>query len=209
MTAETRIAIDGAANLAYRITDARYAKGKKVIQPLDSREGMKGRASWLAEAVGGRWVHRSKGYTVSPAAAEKFEKLYAASFDGGLGRPVGVVSCRTEGREIALSVAQAIKIIDNVLFEHSMVPIDPGQPILQWTVLMCTKPVAFRPGGTGRLVTFKPRDKFHVTNARHGQVTSGAIVLSREGKGQAGQGWGFSPEQIAEFFVAEPGRQHA
>lgn len=65
----------------YQIVDARYAEGKKVIQAKDSRDGFKGRASYLAEALGGRWVHRSGGYVISPAGAEKFEKLFAAGFD--------------------------------------------------------------------------------------------------------------------------------
>ena len=67
--------------MSYLIGDARYAEGKKVIQPKDSRDGFKGRASYLAEALGGRWVHRSHGYVISPAAAQKFEKLFEAGFD--------------------------------------------------------------------------------------------------------------------------------
>lgn len=67
--------------MSYLIGNARYAEGKKVVQPKDSRDGFKGRASYLAEALGGRWVHRSHGYVMSPAAAEKFEKLFAAGFD--------------------------------------------------------------------------------------------------------------------------------
>lgn len=67
--------------MSYQIVDARYAEGKKVIQAKDSRDGYKGRASYLAEALGGRWVHRSGGYVISPAGAAKFEKLFAAGFD--------------------------------------------------------------------------------------------------------------------------------
>ena len=39
--------------MSYQIVDARYAEGKKVIQAKDSRDGYKGRASYLAEALGG------------------------------------------------------------------------------------------------------------------------------------------------------------
>lgn len=68
----------------YIIIDARYAKGKKVIQPLDGKGGFKGRVSYLAEALGGNWVHRSKGYTVSPQTAEKFLKLFNAGFEANV-----------------------------------------------------------------------------------------------------------------------------
>jgi hypothetical protein len=65
---------------AYSITDARYAKGKKVVR-TPSNTGYKTRAAYLVEALGGRWVNRGGGYVVSPAAADKFERLYRAGFD--------------------------------------------------------------------------------------------------------------------------------
>jgi hypothetical protein len=71
-------------NKSFLIIDARYAKGKMIIQPLDSKDGYKGRASYLAEALNGKWVHRSGGYTVSPAAADKFLKLFKAGFEANV-----------------------------------------------------------------------------------------------------------------------------
>lgn len=69
--------------MTYTITPARYAKGKMIIRPKSDGSGFKTRAARLAEAkgIGGRWVHRSGGYTVSPAAARRFEKLYAEGWD--------------------------------------------------------------------------------------------------------------------------------
>lgn len=66
--------------MTYKITEARrYAKGKMLIQTVSDGTGMKTRADWLASALG-RWVSRSKGYVMSPAAAAKFSMLYAAGF---------------------------------------------------------------------------------------------------------------------------------
>lgn len=65
----------------YTLGPASYAKGKMVVQPRDNRGDYKGRTACLCEALGGRWVGRSHGYTLSPAAAVKFERLYAAGFD--------------------------------------------------------------------------------------------------------------------------------
>lgn len=67
----------------YTITPARYAKGKMIIRPTPDGTGYKNRAARLAEArgIGGRYVGRSGGYTVSPTAASKFERLYAEGWD--------------------------------------------------------------------------------------------------------------------------------
>jgi hypothetical protein len=66
----------------YTITPAQYAKGKMIIH-CPSNTGYKTRAARLAEAkgIGGKYVHRSHGYTVSPSAAARFEKLYAEGWD--------------------------------------------------------------------------------------------------------------------------------
>jgi hypothetical protein len=58
----------------------RRPAGKMVMNPRDSRDGFKGRASYLAEALGGRWSHQAGGYVMSPAAAAKLEALYRAGF---------------------------------------------------------------------------------------------------------------------------------
>lgn len=191
----------------YTISDARYAKGQKVIHVNDSRGGMKGRASWLAEAVGGRWVNRSKGYHVSPAAAIKFEKLYAANFDSGFGYVPGRVLCVTEGREIPLTVNKAIEIIDGILFEASCVEVDPTRAIEQCTILVARTDMEFQPDGKGKRITIKARERVWVTNTMQHQRRVGAVVINRKGKGQIGEGWGFTPGHIAAFFTIEPNRQ--
>lgn len=61
---------------AYTIRRAQYAKGKYVIQPLDSRDGWKGDASYACDELNLKYVHRSHGYTASPAQAERFQALY-------------------------------------------------------------------------------------------------------------------------------------
>lgn len=96
----------------YLIFNARYAKGKKIIQVRDSRDGYRGRASYLAEAVGGRYVGRSGGYTVSPTAADKFEKLFAAGFDGDVPLFGGKATFSHRERGLrGLTAAQALKLV--------------------------------------------------------------------------------------------------
>lgn len=67
----------------YRIFPARYAKGKMIIQIIGNGSGFKNRAARLAEAkgIGGKYVGRSGGYTVSPSAARKFERLFSEGWD--------------------------------------------------------------------------------------------------------------------------------
>lgn len=67
----------------YSIRPARYAKGKMVIKTKSDGSGLKTRAARLAEArgIGGKWVNRSGGYTVSVSAAKRFAKLYAEGWD--------------------------------------------------------------------------------------------------------------------------------
>lgn len=66
----------------YTIAPARYAKGKVVVR-CPSTDGYKTRAAYLAAAkgIGGKYVGRSGGYTMSPSAAKKFERLYAEGWD--------------------------------------------------------------------------------------------------------------------------------
>jgi len=52
---------------AYVITPYRYAKGKQCVRPAADGSGWKTRAARLAEACGGRWVHRAGGYLLSAA----------------------------------------------------------------------------------------------------------------------------------------------
>jgi len=76
MATDTLPAIVNRNPTAYTIHPARYAKGKYVIQPLDSRDGWKGDASYACDELNLKYVHRSHGYTASPAQAERFQALY-------------------------------------------------------------------------------------------------------------------------------------
>lgn len=68
---------------AYAIAPARYAKGKMVIRPVADGSGYKTRAARLASTFG-KWVNRSGGYTVSAAAARRFERLYYEGYDASV-----------------------------------------------------------------------------------------------------------------------------
>ena len=65
---------------AFQVTTARYAKGQMVVS-CPSSTGYKTRAAYLCEALGGRWVNRSRGYHLSPTGVEKLKVLHAAGFD--------------------------------------------------------------------------------------------------------------------------------
>lgn len=61
---------------AFSVGRAQYAKGKYVVRPLDSRDGFKGPASYAADEIKAKWVHRSRGYTMSPAQLRRFVSAY-------------------------------------------------------------------------------------------------------------------------------------
>lgn len=63
------------------ILPARYAKGKVVMQCPSNDTGTKTRAMRLAEAFGGRWVHRSAGYMMSPSRAAAALEAWDAGTD--------------------------------------------------------------------------------------------------------------------------------
>ena len=65
----------------YRIFPAKYAKRQFVISPTPDGSGFKTRAGRLAEAVGGRWVNRSRGYHVSEVRAQRFIRLFEEGWD--------------------------------------------------------------------------------------------------------------------------------
>lgn len=67
-------------NETFTVTPAAYAKGKMVVR-CRSNSGFKTRSAYLAEALGGRFVGRSGGYHMSPAAVEKLRALHEAGFD--------------------------------------------------------------------------------------------------------------------------------
>lgn len=58
----------------YTITDARYSKGNKVVQ-APGKGQFKSDIHWLAEGLGGRYVHRSHGYVMTPNRAELLDKM--------------------------------------------------------------------------------------------------------------------------------------
>lgn len=65
----------------YRIRPARYAKGKMVVSKIES-DGFKSRFDRLVEVLGGKWVHRDRGYQLSPKRMELFERLFQEGWDG-------------------------------------------------------------------------------------------------------------------------------
>ena len=68
---------------AYTICKARYRNGAVIVKPTSDGSGFKTRAGYLAGALG-KWTHRDGGYSMSPARAAQFEKLYAAGWSGKL-----------------------------------------------------------------------------------------------------------------------------
>lgn len=69
----------------WTIHDARYAKGKRVVQITKARpDGCKQRAEHLAEALSGKWTHRDHGYQLTPRRAELFKLLVADGWDAQL-----------------------------------------------------------------------------------------------------------------------------
>jgi hypothetical protein len=65
---------------APRVELYRYAKGK-VVLIAKSDDGWKTRAARLAEAFGGRWVHRAGGYVMSPNRAQRAVDAWHAGLD--------------------------------------------------------------------------------------------------------------------------------
>lgn len=64
----------------YRVTPARYAKGKVAVQ-CPSTTGYKTRAARLACALRGRYVNRERAYIMGRRTAERFLTLYHAGWD--------------------------------------------------------------------------------------------------------------------------------
>lgn len=72
------------SNAAYALTPARYAKKSMALRVHDSVQGMKGRASRLADALNGRWSNREHAYILSETKAAKFVALYESGRDAEL-----------------------------------------------------------------------------------------------------------------------------
>lgn len=64
-----------------RIVKAQYAKGRVVMICPSDGSGQKTRAARLAEAFGGRWVNRSRGYNMSPKRAESALQHWREGYD--------------------------------------------------------------------------------------------------------------------------------
>ena len=62
------------------IKPARYAKNMMLIQ-VPSEGGWKNRGQRLAEAVGGRWTHRERGFIMSKTKAKRFMRFYEEGWD--------------------------------------------------------------------------------------------------------------------------------
>lgn len=67
----------------YSIAPAKYSKDKFVIQSVSDGTGYKTECHNLAEAVGGRWRGRDKGYQVSAPQVKLFEFLVENEFTAG------------------------------------------------------------------------------------------------------------------------------
>lgn len=65
----------------FTVGPARYAKGKMLVRVTDNCDGLKGRSSYLLNALNARYTHREHGYILSPGAVEKLIALYDAGFD--------------------------------------------------------------------------------------------------------------------------------
>jgi hypothetical protein len=68
-------------SLPWIVTDARYAKGQKMVRPVSDGSGFKGRAHRLIDALNGRWSNRCHGYVMSARKVERLAELYLAGFD--------------------------------------------------------------------------------------------------------------------------------
>lgn len=68
-------------NRGFTVQTARYAKDKMLVCVTDSHNGLKGRSSYLLDALNARYTHREHGYILSLGVVEKLIALYDAGFD--------------------------------------------------------------------------------------------------------------------------------
>ena len=61
-------------------------------------------------------------------------------------------------------------------------------------------PFAFKVGGKGRAITFKPSDRLWVTNSQTDQHTRGVVMIGREGIHKVSGGYAFTADQAAQLF---------
>jgi hypothetical protein len=70
-----------AAGVDYTVSDARYAKGQRLVR-CPSKTSFKSRAArLLGNGLRARWTNRESGYVTSPGKLKKFEELYAEGWD--------------------------------------------------------------------------------------------------------------------------------
>lgn len=69
-----------AADLPPIVAPYRHARGMVAVR-CPSVGGWKSRASRLAEALRGRWVHRADGYVMTPAKAERLAAMWRDGWD--------------------------------------------------------------------------------------------------------------------------------
>ena len=81
------------------ISPARYAKGKVVMYCPSNDSGLKTRAMCLAEAFGGRYVHRSHGYVMAPGSAAKALDHWQRGYDAHIRM---FASDRKRGKELLI-----------------------------------------------------------------------------------------------------------
>ena len=96
----------------FTVQPARYAKGKMLVRVTDSHDGLKGRSSYLLDALNARYTHREHGYILSPGAVEKLIALYDAGFDARLRLHYPAETSRLhKGNGPDLSLPDALKAI--------------------------------------------------------------------------------------------------
>lgn len=66
------------------IWTARYSKGRVIMCCPSDGSGLKTRAMCLAEAFGGKYVHRSGGYNMAPGRAQEALRLWHLGYDANI-----------------------------------------------------------------------------------------------------------------------------
>lgn len=99
------------------VSDARYAKGMKLVECKSDGSGWKTRAMRLCDAMKGRYTGRENGYIMSPTKAMRFMKLLAEGWDAGyLG---GIRPPEREHREsVECAVKHGLKVSPEVLADY-------------------------------------------------------------------------------------------
>jgi len=70
----------------------------------------------------------------------------------------------------------------------------------QGHALIAKSDFAFRASAKGRAVTVRKGQGFWVTTSEYTQARTGVVTIDRKGKGCIGNGYHFTPAQIADLF---------